>query len=128
MQKITYYKTSFNPQNKLEVEDYNTFKKAITKNPNFVIGDDSFFEIIQGYIFWAIISFVVMLIGFGLGEGITTVIGGFAMLSFIMSIIMIVLEVPSKSKAFKEMRKYYDKMKLYIANSNNYEEFINTFY
>lgn len=102
--------------------------KMIKKNPHFIIGEKSLFPSIKSYILWSVISFLITIIGFGLGEGITTIIGGFAMLSFFTSILFIVLEVPSKVRAFKEMRKYYDVMKLKIILSDNYEEFYKLFY
>jgi len=128
MQRITYIKTKFNPAGKLTIEQYTRLKEMIKKNPHFIIGEESVFSSIKSYFLWSVISFLIMFVGFGLGEGITTIIGGFAMLSFFTSIFFIVLEVPSKVRAFKEMRKYYDVMKSKIILSNNYEEFSKLFY
>ncbi|NOQ26477.1 MAG: hypothetical protein GQ564_14055 [Bacteroidales bacterium] len=122
---LVYTTTKFNEPDLVSRKMYEELKMNYNKklNYNLISEHDSFQEMVGSYYLWMIISFVVMLIGFGLGEGITTVIGGFAMLSLITSVIYYILEAPSKSKFVKERNEYLLKLEVVIKESIDYNDF-----
>ena len=122
---LVYTTTKFNEPSLISKEMYENLKMKYNKdrNYNLVSEHESFQEMVSSYYLWMIISFVVMLIGVGLGEGITTVIGGFAMLSFIFSVVYYILEAPSKWKFIKERNKYLMKLESVVKESIDYDDF-----
>jgi hypothetical protein len=122
---LVYTTTKFNEPGLISREMYNGLKLNYNKdrNYNLVSEHDSFQKMVESYYLWMIISFVVMLIGFGLGEGITTVIGGFAMLSFFFSVVYYILEAPSKWRFIKARNEYLVKLENIIKESVDYDDF-----
>lgn len=127
---LVYTETKFNEPGLIPRATYENLKMNYRKNPQFnlISEHDSFQEMVRDYYLWMIISLIVMLIGFGLGEGITTVIGGFAMLSFFFSVIYYLLEAPSKRKFIKKRNEYLAKLESVIKESVDYDDFVKFYY
>ncbi|RCW33322.1 hypothetical protein [Marinilabilia salmonicolor] len=125
MAALIYTTTKFNEPGLISKEMYEVLKMKYNNdnNYNLVSEHDSFQDMVGSYYLWMIISFVVMIMGFGLGEGITTVIGGFAMMSLITSVIYYISEAPSKSKFVKERNIYLTKLESVIKESVDYDDF-----
>jgi len=130
MAKINYTKTYFSSPGRISEEVYNGFKSKLKSNPNYEIDPNptTFSEHFKGNLLTIGISFIIMIVGFGAGEGITTAIGGFAMIAFIGMLINLFLEGPSYATYIKEKKEYFSRMKYAIQNTNSYNDFISTFY
>jgi hypothetical protein len=130
MATVRYTKTFFNEPGRINEETFNSLKRELTRNPNFEIDKDleSFSEHFKTTLRVAGISFIIMITGFSLGEGITTAIGGFAMIAFLGTAFNLLLEGRSYATYVKERKKYFDKMSYAISISNTYYEYIENFY
>lgn len=130
MATVRYTKTYFNEPGRIDEKTFNTFKEELIRNPNFDIDKnlESFSDHFKSTLNVIGISFVIMIIGFSLGEGITTAIGGFAMIAFLGATFNLFLEGRSYATYVKERKDYFDKMSYAISISKTYNEFIDIFY
>ncbi|WP_233898041.1 hypothetical protein [Tenacibaculum piscium] len=139
MGKIEYTKVEFVRPQAINDREYYELKKRINSNPNYEIVDegDSFTEHFQP--FFKIIGigliggFLLMLIGVELLDGsnwlalfmlpgILLFIGGF------YGIIQLFLEAPSYATYKRKKRDYFGRMKNSIEKTDNYDDFVSSFY
>jgi hypothetical protein len=129
-QEVNYQKTHFKRPPKINEETFVSLKNEFNKNSNFHIDkkNETFSEHFSTKLIIIVVSFIIMIGGFSLGEGITTAIGGFAMLTFLVVLIRLLLEGPSYATYVKERRSYFERMTYAIKTSDTYIEYIDKFY
>jgi hypothetical protein len=129
-QEVNYQKTHFKRPPKINEETFVSLKNEFNKNSNFHIDkkNETFSEHFSTKLIIIVVSFIIMIGGFSLGEGITTAIGGFAMLTFLVVLIRLLLEGPSYATYVKERRSYFERMTYAIKTSDTYFEYIDKFY
>ena len=129
-QEINYQRTQFKRPFKINEETFVSLKNEFNENPSFHIDkkNETFSEHFSTKLIIIVVSFIIMISGFSLGEGITTAIGGFAMLTFLIVLIRLLLEGPSYASYVKERRSYFERMTYALKTSNTYSEYVDKFY
>jgi hypothetical protein len=129
MATIQYEKTYFCPPPTIDESTFLTLKNEFKRNSNYIIDQnlETFSEHFKTRLIIIVISFFVMIIGFSLGEGITTAIGGFAMLTFFGVSFNLLLEGRSYATYVKDRKEYFNRMSYAITVSNSYREYLSIF-
>lgn len=130
MGTIQYQKTYFSPPPRIDEQTFLALKNEFNRNPDYIIDKDfkTFSEHFKTNLRVIGISFLIMITGFSLGEGITTAIGGFAMIAFIGTSLNLLLEGRSYATYVKNRKNYFDRMSYAVTISNSYPEYIENFY
>lgn len=130
MATIEYTKVRFNAPPAIDEKTFFAIKNEFRRNPDFIIDKDfkTFTEEFKGTFMGIGITFLIMIIGFGLGEGITTAIGGFSMIFCFGMVLRLFLSGPSYATYAKERKNYFDRMTYAIKISNSYDEYLKNFY
>ena len=130
---------------KITEEEYNYFKKCISKDSEYIIGKDSVsiynhfkFEFkFLGYSIVYLMFFIFILNAFYDGghdktlDPFRTIITIPAIIAGLGSLFMVfrfILDGSSVAKQIVEKRKFFDSMKLAIMQSRSYSEFCEYFY
>lgn len=129
-QTIRYEKTYFKKPPEINQETFFALKREFNNNPNYIIdkNPDSFSQHFQGHLIVICICLPLGFIGFSMGEGVTTAIGGFSMLAFLIALIRLLMEGPSYATYVKERKDYFDRMSYAVTVSENYLQFRQNFY
>lgn len=130
MARVVYSSTKFVKPDPIPETQFWAIKKRLSLDPNFdfVPETESFSQHFSGLLKWMGGSFVVMIIGFSLGEGVTTMIGGLAMISFFLIVFFLFLEGPSYATFLRKKNDYFSRMRTSIQESDSYDDFVNQFY
>jgi hypothetical protein len=138
MATVRYTKTYFNEPGRINEETFNSLKRELTRNPNFVIDPslETFSQHFKGVLTAIKIAggyFVLYLIIFGSKSdhdvpGVFNLLAGLSMLTIVFSGFNLLLEGRSYATYVKERKSYFDRMSYAISISNNYYEYIENFY
>lgn len=128
---ISYSTTSFREPDRISEQTYHAIKQLLKNSPhkNLDPEPETFTKHFGGSLKFIGISFIVMLLGFGFGEGTPfMIIGGISMIAWFISIFYLILEGPSYATYLKKKKEYFERLKYAIMNSTDYYSFINMFY
>ena len=136
---IQYTRTEFRKPQPIGEGEFYDLKRRLTSNPNFEIvpEGETFSEHFQGHFKMIGIGLVGGFISFMIGGAfdgtwvlpIFMIAGLFLFFGMgIMGIVHLFLEAPSYAKYKRKKRDYFQRMKTAIEQTDNYDDFVNSFY
>ncbi|NCP61512.1 MAG: hypothetical protein GW839_14640 [Flavobacteriales bacterium] len=137
MAKINYTKTYFNPPQKISEGLYNTFKKELKNNSDYVIDPNptTFSEHFKTKLTTIAVGVGLFILGLiiagdnkGSDSSIWNPIMGISIVVAIFTTISLFLEGPSFATYIKQKEEYFIRMKYAIQNTNSYSDFVSAFY
>lgn len=138
MATIRYTKTYFNPPSRINEDMYISFKKELTKNPNYVIdpNPETFTQRFKPTLTALGICAGVILLWLIVENATNTtetfdffdIFGVIAIFGVVLIPINLLLEGPSFATYIKQKDEYFSRMKYAIQNTSSYSEFISAFY